>query len=97
MLSYSPKPFKIKLAHISKFASLFVDVSKKSPYSVVPSDRETSLTSFGMTHQDVLPRRVSAEGPLALLGATKKRARGDKKGLGATKSSLRTTAYPFLP
>jgi hypothetical protein len=52
---------------------------QKSPCFVVPSDSETSLTSFGMTHQDVLPRRVSAEGPLALLGATKKMARGDKK------------------
>ena len=63
---------------------------QKSPYSVLSRDRETSLISFGMTHRDVLPRRVSAEGPLASLGATKKRARGDKKGLGAT-------AYPFLP
>jgi hypothetical protein len=70
---------------------------QKSPYFVLSSDSEASLTSFGMTHRDVLPKRISAEEPLALLGATKKMARGDKKGLGTTKSSLRTTAYPFLP
>jgi len=50
VLSYSPKLFKIKLAHISKFASLFVDVSKKSPYSAVPSVSEASTPHF------VLPR-----------------------------------------
>jgi hypothetical protein len=49
VLSYSPKLFKIKLAHISKFASLFLDISK-SPYSVVPSVSEASTPHF------VLPR-----------------------------------------
>ena len=44
----------------------------------VPSVREAFLTSFGTRHRDVLPRRVSAKGPLASLGATKRR------GFGAT-------------
>jgi hypothetical protein len=53
----------------------------------VPSVSEASLTLFGARHRDVLPRRVSAEGPLASLGATKKRGLGapKKRGLGAPK------------
>jgi hypothetical protein len=74
---------------------------KKVPYSVLTSDSEASLTSFGTgSHREtprltprgdkkkeargdishlVFPRHASAEGPLASLGATKKRARGDIK------------------
>ena len=80
---------------------------KKVPlYFVLPSASRASLaslgtaslsTSFGTTSRDVIPRSVSAEGPLVLrLGATKKGARGDKKGgsgrqkkgLGATTGGL---------
>ena len=53
-------------------------LSCRVSFFVLPSASRASLTSFGTAHRDVLPRRVSAEGPLAcLLGAT-------KKGLGAT-------------
>jgi len=73
----------------------------------VPSDSEASLTSFGtaslftsfgMTLRDVFPRRVSAEGPLASLGATKKGARGDKiRKLGAASPTLSCRAIARHP
>ena len=61
----------------------------------VPSVSKASLTLFGTRHRDVLPRCVSAEGPLASLGVTKREAfrvtkregsgRQKKRGLGVTK------------
>jgi len=53
--------------------------SVRQPIRVFPSDSEASLTSFRTASRDVIPRRVSAEGPLASLGATKKEARGNKE------------------
>jgi hypothetical protein len=41
-----------------------------SPSFVLPSVSEAPLTSFGTASWDVIPRRVSAEGPLASLGVT---------------------------
>jgi len=50
-----------------------------APQPVLPSASRASLTSFGTASRDVIARRAKAEGPLASLGATKKRVRGDKK------------------
>jgi hypothetical protein len=67
------EPFSV----VSSEARNLHPLSCLSPCSAKSS--EGSLTTFGMTYRDVLPRRVSAEGPLASLGVTKKEARGDKK------------------
>jgi hypothetical protein len=68
------------------------------PFFVLPSVSEASLASFGTTSpphfvrdgiRDVIPRRVSAEGPLAC-------ARGDKKRLGVTASHRVFPRHAFL-
>jgi len=57
--------------------------AESSEVSTREKEGTPRLTPRGDISHPVLPRRVSAEGPLASLGAT-------KKGLGATKKRLGT-------
>jgi hypothetical protein len=61
------------------------------PFFVLPSASRASLASLGTALRCVIPRCVSAEGPLASLGATKKGLGATKKGLGETKKGLGET------